>query len=186
MNVSVWTKTKPTMEQNFELDFGTPWLKVWGLRKAARALSEELQKDVKYAQDGLQAAIGQAATDARNVMDKASQEARKRGAGAQELAVSIAKQISQKVSEQGQIASELAVHASELSNTISRQASRLYQATTHPLSLCESGILRKAQLQAQSIWTKNSDKRETKKAARAMRRTDRKQKGCRRGYRGRR
>ncbi|KAH0547510.1 hypothetical protein FGG08_000235 [Glutinoglossum americanum] len=184
MNVSVWTKSKPTMEQTFELDFGTPWLKVWGLRKAVRAFSEELQKDVRYAQDGLQTAIGQAAVDARKAMGKASQEARKRVAETQELVVSKAKQLSESVSRQGRIASELAVHAKELSDTIPRQAKRLYRATRSLTSLGELESLRKAQLQARSLWTKDSDKRDARRTAR---RADRREKrACRKGCRGRR
>ncbi|KAI9779748.1 MAG: hypothetical protein M1839_007246 [Geoglossum umbratile] len=185
MNVSVWTKSKPSMEQVFELDFGSPWLKIWGLRKAARALSEELQKDVKYAQDSLQAAVGQAAVDARNAMGRASQGARKGAAKTQELVISTAKQISEKVSKQGRIASEeLAVHASELSNTICKQAKGLYQATRNLPSLRVSESLRKAQFQAQSIWTRDSDEREAKKTAR--RAGKREKKACRKGCRSQR
>ncbi|KAI9768212.1 MAG: hypothetical protein M1840_005042 [Geoglossum simile] len=187
MNVSVWTKSKPTMEQIFELDFGSPWLKIWGLRKAARVLSEELQKDAKYAQDSLNAVVAQAAVDAWNAMGKASREARKGAAKTHELVVSIAKQISEKASKQGQIASEITMHANELSSVASKQVKGLYQATRNLPGLLVSESLRKAQLQAQSIWKKNPDKRDAKKAARATRRTDwRERKACKKGCRGRR
>jgi len=52
MNVSVWTKSKPKVSQQFELDFGTPWLKIVSWRKAADSLAQDLQKRWSVATKG--------------------------------------------------------------------------------------------------------------------------------------
>lgn len=45
LNVSVWTRSKPRIDESFQMDFGTPWLKVAGWKRAAQILTEQLQRD---------------------------------------------------------------------------------------------------------------------------------------------
>lgn len=53
LNVSISTKSKPHLSQVSEIDFGTPWLKISGWKKAARGISSRLMKDLSTAQTGL-------------------------------------------------------------------------------------------------------------------------------------
>ena len=46
LNVAVWTDSKPKIEENFEVDFGSSWFKVAGWKKASRVLTETLRCDL--------------------------------------------------------------------------------------------------------------------------------------------
>lgn len=63
INVSVWTKSKPRIDESFQMDFGTPWLKVAGWKRAAQILTEQLQKDWGTVQINLASVVNQ--TNAR-------------------------------------------------------------------------------------------------------------------------
>ena len=45
MNVSVWTKSKPTCNQTFVVDFGTPWLTTHGWKKVLEVMSAQVKKE---------------------------------------------------------------------------------------------------------------------------------------------
>ncbi|KAI9698710.1 MAG: hypothetical protein M1836_003820 [Candelina mexicana] len=156
LNVSVWTKSKPVIEQNFEMDFGTPWLKIAGWKKAASNLSMLIQSELQAAQTGLQATLNHMATDLQVVLGQAAKGAKTLRNGAvkfentslqrtfQTKALVVAKitnlssglsrqraNITGQLSHQAQkVSKDLTLRVTELSTTIARQASRFYQFTT--------------------------------------------------------
>lgn len=63
VNLTIVTKTKSPLKQNFIVDFGTPWLKVANWRRAAREVSGKITRDLQLAQTGLSEACGRLSTD---------------------------------------------------------------------------------------------------------------------------
>ncbi|KAK2766995.1 hypothetical protein FQN54_006312 [Arachnomyces sp. PD_36] len=63
MNVSISTKSKPRLNQTSEVDFGTPWLKMYNWKKAAKGVSAHLMKDLSIAQTGLSEVYSRLFTD---------------------------------------------------------------------------------------------------------------------------
>ncbi|KAL6721594.1 hypothetical protein ACLMJK_000698 [Lecanora helva] len=53
VNVSVWTESKPLVNENFEVDFGSSWLKVAGWKKAISVMSDSIRGDLNSVQTGL-------------------------------------------------------------------------------------------------------------------------------------
>ena len=53
INVKVWTELKPIIAEDFEVDFGSSWLKVAGWKKASRAMMGCVREDLSSAQTGL-------------------------------------------------------------------------------------------------------------------------------------
>ncbi|KAI4155367.1 MAG: hypothetical protein LQ340_001031 [Diploschistes diacapsis] len=53
LNLSVWTNRKPRLNGTFQVEFGTPWLKVSGWQKAAQAMTEQVREELVAAQTGL-------------------------------------------------------------------------------------------------------------------------------------
>ena len=53
LRVKLSTETKPVINESFEVDFGSSWLKVTGWKKATRVLTEVVRKDVHLAQASL-------------------------------------------------------------------------------------------------------------------------------------
>ena len=62
LNVSIWTDSKPKVNQSFEVDFGSSWLKVAGWKKATRALKESIRDDLKSVQTSLSTVYDQTKT----------------------------------------------------------------------------------------------------------------------------
>ena len=60
LNVSIWTGPKPNINENFEVDFGSSWLKVTGWKKATRALRESVRDDLHSLQTTLSNMYGRA------------------------------------------------------------------------------------------------------------------------------
>ena len=46
LNVTVWTNSKPKVNERFEVDFGSSWLKVAGWKKATHALTDSIRGDI--------------------------------------------------------------------------------------------------------------------------------------------
>ena len=46
LNVTVWTGSKPKVDERFEVDFGSSWLKVAGWKKATHALTGSIREDI--------------------------------------------------------------------------------------------------------------------------------------------
>ena len=53
LNVSVRTETKPFVNETFEVDFGSSWLKVAAWKRATRALTAAMQQDLDIVQSSL-------------------------------------------------------------------------------------------------------------------------------------
>ena len=53
LDISVWTTQKPKLNQTFQVEFGTPWLKVSGWQRAAQAMTEQVRDELVAAQTGL-------------------------------------------------------------------------------------------------------------------------------------
>lgn len=62
LNVSIWTGPKPNINEVFEVDFGSSWLKVAGWKKATRALRESVRDDLRSLQTTLSNMYGHAKT----------------------------------------------------------------------------------------------------------------------------
>jgi hypothetical protein len=75
VNVSIRTRTKPIVSQVSEVDFGHPWLKMAGWRRAAQIASQQLRKDLSSAQTSLGIAYGRLRTDLHVVAGHASKKA---------------------------------------------------------------------------------------------------------------
>ncbi|MCJ1407494.1 hypothetical protein MMC19_001565 [Ptychographa xylographoides] len=68
LNISVWTTKKPRINESFQVDFGTPWLKIAGWKKAAQAVTDQLREELHSAQNGLNLAYGQTSSGIQVVM----------------------------------------------------------------------------------------------------------------------
>ena len=62
LNVSIWTGPKPNINEVFQVDFGSSWLKVAGWKKATRALRESVRDDLRSLQTTLSNIYGHAKT----------------------------------------------------------------------------------------------------------------------------
>lgn len=62
MTVEVWTESRPIINENFEVDFGSSWLKVAGWKQATRALTDTLRDDLQSVQTHLSLAYDHAKT----------------------------------------------------------------------------------------------------------------------------
>lgn len=62
LNVSIWTGPKPNINEIFEVDFGSSWLKVAGWKKATRAMRESVRDDLRSLQTKLSNMYGHAKT----------------------------------------------------------------------------------------------------------------------------
>ena len=53
LNVAIWTESKPTVKESFEVDFGSSWFKAAGWKKASRVLTESIRDDLNSVQTSL-------------------------------------------------------------------------------------------------------------------------------------
>ena len=53
LEVSLWTLRRPRIEEKFQVEFGTPWMKVRGWWKAARAMADQVKEDFAAAQKNM-------------------------------------------------------------------------------------------------------------------------------------
>lgn len=63
LTVEVWTESKPVVNENFEVDFGTSWLRVAGWKKATHALTETFRCDLHSVQTSLSTVYDHAKTE---------------------------------------------------------------------------------------------------------------------------
>jgi len=66
LNVTIWTKSKPFVNQNFTINFGSSRLKLSAWAYSAGKLSKSVQDDVALAQTGLKAVSSSLAVGLRN------------------------------------------------------------------------------------------------------------------------
>lgn len=53
LDITVFTNRKPRFNETFQVEFGTPWLKVSGWQRAAQAMTEQIREELVAAQSGL-------------------------------------------------------------------------------------------------------------------------------------
>ena len=162
LNVSVWTRSKPRLSESFQVDFGTPWLKVAGWKKAAQMLSEQLRRDWDRAQISLANVINHTSTglhtfmeDSIRIADGVRREAEKIGKTSlnqtirtTELIITQTKAlpygISRQYRSQGLAASKrLSAHGGRFSQGFAcrvREASRLMSHHARVLSQALTGV----------------------------------------------
>lgn len=75
LNISVSTAKKPRVNETFQVDFGTPWLKIAGWKRAAQAITEQVREEFQSAQTGLNLAYGQTSTGVQAFMRNAVKKA---------------------------------------------------------------------------------------------------------------
>lgn len=75
LDISVRTKKKPMVNETFQVDFGTPWLKLAGWKRAAQALTEQVREELQSAQIGLNTAYGQTSAGVQAFMRDAVKKA---------------------------------------------------------------------------------------------------------------
>ena len=75
LSIFVWTKKKPMINETLQVDFGTPWLKLAGWKRAAQALTEQVREELQSAQSGLNTAYGQTSTGVQAFMRDAVKKA---------------------------------------------------------------------------------------------------------------
>ena len=75
LNVSVSTCKKPKLNETFQVDFGTPWLKVASWKKAAQVVTEQVREELQTAQSGLSTAYEQTSTGVQTFMRDAVKKA---------------------------------------------------------------------------------------------------------------
>lgn len=69
MQLYMWTRTNPFIEQKEDIDFGTPWLKIASWKKSAQVLSSQLKKELNVAQTGLSKAYNRVRVDLQAMGD---------------------------------------------------------------------------------------------------------------------
>ncbi|MCJ1326555.1 hypothetical protein MMC10_003220 [Thelotrema lepadinum] len=53
LDITVWTNRRPRLNESFQVEFGTPWLKVSGWQRAAQAMTVQVREELVAAQTGL-------------------------------------------------------------------------------------------------------------------------------------
>jgi hypothetical protein len=137
LNVTVSTTQKPRMKQNLEVDFGTPWLKVAGWKKAFQVVSDQFQRDFSDGQVKLRAgfervksivepALEEAAARARVEAAKLKQNTKEQSLKASAIASAKAQEWSKRASE------VIAAHARLISSQVSERSARTAESVkTH-------------------------------------------------------
>ena len=75
LNVSVWTTKKPKVNDTFQIDFGSPWLKVAGWKRATQLMTEQLREELRATQTGLSQAYMQTSTGLQALVQNTIQKA---------------------------------------------------------------------------------------------------------------
>ena len=53
LDITIWTHRKPRVNETFQVEFSTPWLKVSGWQNAAQAMTDQIREELVAAQTGL-------------------------------------------------------------------------------------------------------------------------------------
>lgn len=75
LNVSVWTTSKPKINESFEVDFGTSWFRFAGWKMTAYAMIGYLREDLSLTNKGFASVCNHASTDLRSMIDRAQKNA---------------------------------------------------------------------------------------------------------------
>lgn len=63
VNITIWTESKPHIQERFELDFGSSWLKIAAWKRATHAVTKAVQSDINIVQNGLSIVYDQTKTE---------------------------------------------------------------------------------------------------------------------------
>ena len=63
LNLTVKTKANPSVNERFEVDFGSSWLKIAAWKRATRAITSTLQRDLSHVQSNLQVVYNSTKTE---------------------------------------------------------------------------------------------------------------------------
>ena len=85
MNISVWTTLKPKVREHFEVDFGNPWLRIDGVRRAADTIKGTIGKDLTVFQNGLSAVYTSTSTELQEFVQDVSTTAGRLSQGIRQL-----------------------------------------------------------------------------------------------------
>ncbi|MCJ1474887.1 hypothetical protein MMC13_003547 [Lambiella insularis] len=135
LNILVWTSKKPRINETFQVDFGTPWLKIAGWKRAAQAITEQVREELQSAQTGLNIAYGQTSTgvqaflrDSVKMADLALKEVEKIGLASlnqtsksTEIMLAQSKELSRTVTQ------HLHQHGAKVTSRIAKQRRNLYK-----------------------------------------------------------
>lgn len=75
LNVSVWTTSKPKINESFEVDFGTSWFRFAGWKMTGYAMIEYVREDVNLMNTGFATAFSYASTELRSLVHGAQKHA---------------------------------------------------------------------------------------------------------------
>ncbi|KAI4132665.1 MAG: hypothetical protein LQ338_000605 [Usnochroma carphineum] len=70
VNISVWTDSKSSIHETLQADFGNPWLRAAGWKKAASALSNSFRRDLDLIQTSMNAVYVQSSAELRSLMEQ--------------------------------------------------------------------------------------------------------------------
>lgn len=75
VNISVWTNSKPKIDENLQADFGKSWLRVVGWKKAVSAVSGSLRQDLDLVQTSLGGIITRSGAQVHSLIKEALERA---------------------------------------------------------------------------------------------------------------
>ncbi|MCJ1263071.1 hypothetical protein MMC22_002941 [Lobaria immixta] len=75
LNVSVWTTSKPKINENFEVDFGTSWFRFAGWKKTGSAITGYLREEVNLMNKGFANACNHASAELRSLVHGVQKQA---------------------------------------------------------------------------------------------------------------
>lgn len=189
MDVTVSTTSKPFVEQTFQVDCGTPWLKIREWRKVAHDISNQLQTNFRRAQGGLEKSLAQVHTGIQTAFGQAIQWRAQIGglrAGhwqipfIQELGRK-SKQLSVEMEAQRKaLLKGISDHANAVSCMISRRTAKLNRAWGNfhqvwkPVDefrtvASKTLTVARARKQASRVWSRMASQMASRKTARASR-----------------
>ncbi|KAL8995592.1 MAG: hypothetical protein Q9169_004703 [Polycauliona sp. 2 TL-2023] len=71
IDISVWTNSKPRIHETFQANFGNPWLRAVGWKKAMDAMSGSLRQDLDLVQTSLGAILTRSSADLHSLIKEA-------------------------------------------------------------------------------------------------------------------
>ena len=72
LDINIWTDSRPIINETFEVDFGSSWLKIAGWKRATRALSESVQMELSQVQTSLSDIYDRTKTEITTMVQKHS------------------------------------------------------------------------------------------------------------------
>ena len=85
MNISVRTNSKPRVKEEFEVDFGNPWLRSGSVKRAADAIKESISQDLTLFQNELSTMYLSTSRELQNFVQDATTLGNRMGEGLSEL-----------------------------------------------------------------------------------------------------